>query len=133
MTRTAIVALLLLLSTASADAQGPQPNTTWQNDKGSEFTIVSVGPDGSLKGTFTNQAAGFGCKNTPYPVMGWIDGERIAFSVRWKNAQEDCKSITSWTGYVSGIRMLAYWDLVYVDATEKHPLVIRGTDYFKKK
>lgn len=133
MRRTVMAVVLLLLSAASADAQGLQPNTTWQNDKGSEFTILGISSDGSLKGTYTNRAVGFQCQNTPFPVVGWIDGEKIAFSVRWKNAQQDCQSITSWTGYLSGNRILTDWDLVYLDATEKRPLMYRGTDYFKKK
>ena len=114
-------------------AQAIQPNTTWKNNRGSELTISAVDTTGKLTGTYVNRAAGFQCQNTPYPVIGWIEDDKISFSVRWKSVAMDCKSITSWTGYLSGNRIISDWDLVYTDTGENRPMLYRGTDYFTKQ
>lgn len=116
-----------------AEAQTFQPNTTWENGRGSEFTITTISGDGAVAGTYTNRAAGFACQNTPYPLAGWIDGDKIAFSVRWKSSAADCASITSWTGYFAAGRIVSDWSLIYMDAAEARPLLYRGTDFFTKR
>lgn len=113
-----------------AHAQNIMPNTEWKNDRGSDLTITAITADGALTGTYVNRAAGFKCKNTTYPVSGYVYGDKIVFSVRWKNASEDCASLTSWAGYLSAGRIVADWILVYTDSGLKHPFQMLGTDYF---
>lgn len=129
----ALVIVIGPLYSAAAFAQSLQPQTTWKNEKGSSLTIDAIDGTGALKGSYVNRAAGYPCQNTQYAVIGWVDDGKVAFSVRWKNASEDCKSITSWSGYLSGNRIIAQWDLVYADSTEKAPLIARGTDIFTKQ
>jgi hypothetical protein len=128
-----LVIILGVLFPVEAYAQSVQPATTWKNDKGSLLTIDSIDGTGELKGNYVNKAAGYPCQNTQYAVIGWVDDGKISFSVRWKNSTEDCKSITAWTGYLSGNRIISQWDLVYLDSTEKAPIIFRGTDVFTKQ
>lgn len=128
-----LLMLALILAFGSAQAQTIQPNTTWRNSRGSELTINSIGADGGLVGSYVNNAPGFQCQGVPFAVSGWVEGGLISFAVRWKNATHDCRSITTWVGYLSGSRIVTNWDLVYTDATEQRPLIYRGTDFFEPK
>lgn len=129
-----LVALAVVLGATAGCAQNIPPNSTWVNQRGSTLRIVSIdSATGALRGEYINQAAGFECKGTPYVATGWVDSEKIAFSVHWKNATADCKSITSWTGYLEKGFLVTDWDLTYIDAELGRPAVIRGSDTFTKK
>ena len=116
---SSILALSLLAALGStvqeAAAQNPPVTGTWANDHGSVLVISWVGPDGSVTGTYVNNAPGFKCAGVAFPLVGWMDGPRISYTVRWRNASVDCKQITSWTGYFSGTRLGVEWVLSYDD------------------
>ena len=86
---------------------------TWARDHGSVPVIRSVGADGSLPGTYTNNAPGYRCAGTAFPLAGWTDGPRISHAVRWKNASLGCTSITAWTGDIHDGRLGVEWVLTY--------------------
>ncbi|WP_289294798.1 avidin/streptavidin family protein [uncultured Reyranella sp.] len=114
---SSILGLGLSLAAAAvvprAGAQSPSVVGTWANDHGSVLVVASVGPDGSLSGTYANNAPGYKCAGIAFPLVGWMDGPRISYTVRWKNASIDCASITSWTGYFNDGRLGVEWVLTY--------------------
>ena len=124
---------LIAGAVSCAYAKDIMPNTVWKNDRGSDLTITDISTDGVLTGIYVNRAAGFKCKNTPYPVSGYVYGDKIVFSVRWKNATEDCAALTTWAGYLSNGRLVADWMLVYTDTPLKYPFQMLGTDYFTEE
>lgn len=128
----AISLIAAIAATADhAAAQSPPVAGTWANDHGSVLVIKSVGPDGSVTGTYSNSATGFKCAGIAFPLVGWMDGPRISYTVRWKNASVDCAQITSWTGYFSGARLAVEWVLAYDDnGTSK---VAAGKDSYARK
>ena len=65
-------------------------------------------------------------------AMGWIDGDMISYTAKWKSGAADCTSITSWTGYFRDGRLAVEWVLVYHDAAEGRPRVRTGTDFYKR-
>jgi hypothetical protein len=125
--------LTLLVLTATARAQSPAPQTTWINDHGSELVIQSIAADGRLTGTYSSSAPNFKCRNIAFPAVGWVDGDRIAYTVQWKNANVDCNQITSWTGFARTGRIFVEWSLVYFDAIEGRQSLSRGFDQYKPK
>ena len=96
-----------------AVAQSASVTGTWANDHGSVLVIQSVGADGSVAGTYANNAPDYKCGGIAFPIVGWMDGPRISYTVRWKNAGVDCASITSWTGYFNEGRLGVEWVLAY--------------------
>lgn len=131
MVRALLGSVVLSLALASTAAgQDLEAGVTWVNTRGSTLTIDRVEPDGALAGTYVNRAAGFDCQDSPFPASGWVNGDKIAFTVDWKNAGENCDSITSWVGYLSGARLITNWDLVYTDSAEGRPMFMRGSDVF---
>lgn len=98
-----------------ASAQAPSVGGTWVNDHGSTLVIQSIGTDGSVAGTYANNAPGYKCAGVAFPIVGWMDGSRISYTVRWRNDSVDCASITSWTGYFNEGRLGVEWVLVYED------------------
>ena len=125
-----VLAAACITGCGSAKSQTVQPNTTWVNGRGSELAITAIDPDGSIRGTFINKAENFSCRDTPFEIKGWIEGQTVTFSVRWRNATADCRSITSWIGYLSNNRIITDWDLAYIDAIEQRPMIYRGSDFF---
>jgi len=96
-----------------ASAQSTSAIGTWVNDHGSTLVIQSVGADGSVAGTYANSAPGYKCAGVSFPIVGWTDGARISYTVRWRDASVDCASITSWTGYFNDGRLAVEWVLVF--------------------
>ncbi len=96
-----------------ASAQSPSIAGTWVNDHGSTLVIQSIGADGSVTGTYASSTPGYKCAGVAFPLVGWMDGSRISYTVRWKNASVDCTSITSWTGYFNEGRLGVEWVLTY--------------------
>ena len=108
------LSLAALCATAQqAGAQSPSVTGTWANDHGSTLVIQSIGTDGSVTGTYANNAPGYKCAGVAFPIVGWMDGSRISYTVRWKNASVDCSSITSWTGYFNEGRLGVEWVLAF--------------------
>lgn len=104
---------------SAGSAQSLQPGATWTSQRGSTLTIEAVAADGSFTGSYINRATALPCPNSPFKVSGWIDGQKISFSVRWRNATNDCHSITSWTGYLSDRLIATEFALVYVNRQGK--------------
>jgi len=123
----AIAACVLAVGNASF-AQSFQANATWTNQHGSTLTIQAIAPDGSFAGSFVNRSPG-PCGNERFPVSGWIDGQKVSFTVRWANANADCEAITSWTGYRGRNGVLARWLLVHFNRNGI-PILSSGTDIF---
>lgn len=121
----------LCLPVEWASAQSPAVTGTWVNDHGSVLVIQSVGSDGSVAGTYANNAPGYKCAGVAFPIVGWMDGTRISYTVRWKNASVDCASITSWTGYFNGDRLGVEWVLVYEE--DGAPRLRAGSDSYTRR
>lgn len=128
-----LTALLLITTVSTAYAQSIQAGSTWVNAGGSELSIASIGSDGAILGTYVNKVKGFSCKNEPMNLTGWLDGDLISFTVRWKNKNVDCKSITSWTGYFASGKIFTEWDLVYTASSTGLPTHLKDSNVFEKK
>jgi hypothetical protein len=102
----------LLGCTTLASAQSFEAKSSWKDQQGSSLTIQSVAKDGSFTGTYVSHAGAAVCRDLSYPAIGWIDGQKITFSVRWTNAAANCQAITSWTGFLGPRGMLTEWVLV---------------------
>lgn len=131
--RIVLSAVALLATTSLAGAQSPAPQTRWVNDHGSELFIDSIAADGRLTGTYSSSAPNFNCRNIAFPATGWVDGDRIAYTVQWKNTNVDCKQITSWTGFARNGRIFVEWSLVFLDVLEGRQSLSRGFDQYKPK
>lgn len=132
MMRFSTCVLVLLSGAVAAHAQTGGREGTWANDHGSQLVFTSVGANGSISGTYANNAPGFECRGVAFPITGWLDGDMISFTTRWKNATSDCKSITAWTGYFYEGRLAVEWVLTYQDAVEGRPKVRTGTDFYRR-
>ena len=109
-----IIPFLLVGQSAFADEQALQSLSVWQNQNGSTLTIDSVDPaTGQMTGSYINNASGYSCQGTPYPITGYVYDNHIGWVVRWSNASEDCQAITSWTGYYASEVITTDWNLVY--------------------
>ncbi len=120
-----------LSSVAAADEQSLNMEnamlstaTSWTNQSGSvasiSFTQSPSQPATYLvSGTYVNNAAGYQCKGTAYPLSGiyYANTQTISFSVAWSNSAEDCQSVTGWTGYIdisqSPLKMQTSWNLAF--------------------
>ncbi len=123
------LASFVLAAGGTGFAQSFQPNATWTNQHGSSLTIQAIAPDGSFTGSFLNRSPG-PCGNQRFPVSGWIDGQKVSFTVRWANASADCEAITSWTGYRGRSGVLARWLFVHFNRNGT-PILTSGTDIFR--
>jgi hypothetical protein len=129
-----VVAGLLLLALGGAAAAAPiEAGTIWRNDRGSTLVIRSIDADGRLAGDYVNAAPGFPCQGTPFPVIGWLAGEKIVFSVRWKNASEDCGSLTTWAGFIADGVLVTEWSLVRTDPQSGKGMVLHGASRFTRE
>jgi hypothetical protein len=54
-----------------ANAQAPSVTGTWVNDHGSVLVIQSIGANGSVTGTYANNATGYKCAGVAFPLVGW--------------------------------------------------------------
>jgi len=97
--------------------------------------IQSIGPGGSLTGTYSSSQPDYKCRNVAFPVVGWVDGDRISYTMRasTNGGAIECGTITSWTGYVQDGRLYAEWSLVYVDTETYRSVLTRGTDIYRSK
>ena len=126
------VFLFAILIASQAHAQ-VTAGSSWENDRGSILTIDTIGADGQFEGEYVNNAAGFGCKGTPYAVVGWLNDNAIGWSVNWKETSEDCKSVTSWSGVILSPTLIeTIWSLGYT-SSDHGPRVMTGSDYFSRK
>jgi hypothetical protein len=108
-----------------------QESSTWTNQRGSILHIDKVDSAGPITGYYINRAENFNCKDTRYPVTGWIYGTAITFTVKWENTKESCNSITAWTGFYYQGKITTLWQLV-PDKAESTKQIIQGEDVFKR-
>lgn len=124
--------LVCLTSAAHAGANNQiQALSVWTNQSGSVLYINSVDPNGKLTGTYINRAAGYLCKNIPYPVTGWVYGTAITFTTKWQSSTESCNSITAWTGFLYKDQIQTLWQLVINDSSSTSQ-ILKGSDTFKR-
>lgn len=126
--RFAAIASLLCLSSA-ATAQSPEPRAIWVNDY-AQFVIDSIDADGKLAGTYTNYGRGFGCADRPFPVIGWIDGNMISFTVLRRNPA-NCTPIQSWTGVVRDGQLLVEYIALKSDGGQTS--LFKGSDTYRRQ
>src|SRR5262249_17882609 len=108
------MALTALMYAGVAVAQSIKPGMTWVNQFESTLAIDSLDPEtGALKGTYISHL-GQHCVGTKHDAVGWVDDNRVAFSVHWKTAAADCKSATVWTGYLVNGKIITFWNMSYV-------------------
>lgn len=122
----------------SPEAEFLASATSWTNQSGSvasiSFTASTQPATQEVSGTYINNAAGFNCQGTPYPLSGiyYINTRTISFSVAWSNSSEDCQSVTGWTGYIdlgqTPFKMVTNWNLAYSGASG--PEILQGSDTF---
>ncbi|HEV1999332.1 MAG TPA: avidin/streptavidin family protein [Xanthobacteraceae bacterium] len=115
MLRSILAFMTVLAACTAAAAQGLPASSTWKNERGSELTVTTVDATGKFSGTYVNRAAGFGCQDEPFDVSGHAWSRRVVFSVVWKNANQDCRSITTWAGFVRKAALSTTWQLARVD------------------
>ena len=80
-----MAAAAALAAPLAADAQSLAPQTTWVNNHGSVLVIQSIGPDGRLAGTYSQDSPGYACRGVAFPIVGWVDGDRISYTMRARN------------------------------------------------
>lgn len=111
--------------------------STWTNQSGSVATLSFSSSSQSgvytVTGTYVNNAAGYPCQGTPYPLSGvyYTGNQTISFSVAWSNSSQDCQSVTGWTGYFlynSGWSITTDWNLA--QCSHSGPTIIQGQDIF---
>lgn len=119
-------AIVLLLS-LPAQAQNLNALTIWQNQRGSTFSLDTYNPQtGAITGTYINRAAGFSCIGTPYPVVGWILGSAMTWSVIWNNNYQNCNSVTGWSGFYANDTITTKWVL------SSQASILTGDDVFTR-
>ncbi len=89
-------ALSVVLAKKTAKPASAPPNFAglWQNEYQSTASFVINGSN--VSGTYTSAVSGGG-GTVSGPIVGWVSGDTIAFSVLWPTADP---SITSWVGQV---------------------------------
>jgi hypothetical protein len=126
----ALCLVLLGLPVAScAQAPTSASQTIWANDH-ARFVIQSVDRDGKLTGTYENLGSRFSCAGLVYPVTGWIDGDRITYSVLRRDPR-NCTAAQAWTGYVRGGELVVQFVAVFWNGTEN--VIQNGTDRYGKQ
>lgn len=114
--------------------------TSWKNQSGStmslDFAVDPSNPNiGIVTGSYINNAAGYACQGTPYPVTGryYTNNLAISFNAVWSNAYANCQSVTGWTGYFaytsSGWQIVTNWNLAY-ETGSGQMTIASGADTF---
>lgn len=127
--------MLVLLSCSIAFAEGFPEESTWKNQSGSVLHIEDIDSEGKITGLYVNHESGYQCKDTPYPVTGWVlEGTNtITFTVKWENTHQNCQALASWTGFVSEDRktITTLWQLVQ-NETNDSGQIRKGEDVFTR-
>jgi hypothetical protein len=128
----ATLALVVCATAARAqETADVQTTAAYTNQRGSTLYIENaVQPSGMFTGYYINRASGTGCQNTPFPVVGWVIGNAISFTVRWANSSINCSSVTGWTGNISrdGATITTSWYLAVNGSTS----LMNGQDVFRR-
>ncbi|MGI9364091.1 MAG: avidin/streptavidin family protein [Rhizobiaceae bacterium] len=123
---------------SKAEMQILATTSSWVNQSGSvasiSFTPSSQPGTHSVSGIYVNNAPGYRCQGTPYPISGiyYANTQTVSFSVAWFNSSEDCQSVTGWTGYfnvaTSPVVMTTNWNISYL--TGNGHAISQGSDVF---
>lgn len=127
--RISLCAVLAMLPTASgAQTASPSSPIVWANDH-ARFVVQSVAPDGRLTGTYENGSS-FACGGVAYPVTGWIDGDRISYTVLRKDSR-GCGAMQTWTGFFNaGELVVQYLDLFSKGGENS---IVSGSDRYRRQ
>jgi hypothetical protein len=87
---------------------------------------------GGFKGTFENKAQGFECQDK-FDVAGTVHGSAVVFYVTFKNATQNCDTVTVLRGTVKGARLSTQWDLAYPNAKTGRLRILNGSDRFDRQ
>ncbi|KQP34672.1 avidin [Methylobacterium sp. Leaf102] len=104
---------------------------TWVNEGGSEVVLVQT--NDALSGTYESAVSSGGIKAAG-TLVGYVDGDLIAFTVHWEAFQ----AITSWVGQLlpnaprETIKTL--WQMTkQVDSGEEWASINAGSDTFTRR
>jgi hypothetical protein len=96
--RLFITSLFVFLCAACAHADELKPsvdfNGAWNNDMGSQAVLTIK--DGEVRGTY-NTNVGQPDKGQSFPLIGFVEGDQITFTVNFKGFG----SMTAWTGQLT--------------------------------
>ena len=120
--------LAVLPGMAAAQTASPSSPIVWANDH-ARFVIQSVGPDGRLTGTYENGGS-IVCTGMVYPVTGWIDGNRISFTVLRKDPR-GCGDMQAWTGFFSAGELVVQYLDVFAKGGES--AIVSGSDRYRRQ
>ncbi len=42
-------------------------------------------------GTYANNSPNYECRGITFPIVGWLDGDMISYTAKWKSGAADCK------------------------------------------
>jgi hypothetical protein len=132
MLRSILAFVAVVAACTAAAAQVLPASSVWKNQRGSELTVTAVEPSGRFSGTYVNRAPGFGCQNEPFDVSGRTWRRQVAFTVMWKNAKQDCRSTTAWSGVVTKTTLQTTWKLSRIDPKTGRPKVLWGHSEFER-
>ena len=124
-----IAVTMTLATSPTAAAQGILGESVWKNQDGSLLYIENIDSEGQITGIYINWASGYNCQGTPYPVTGWVYGTAITFTVKWENTEENCQSLTAWTGFYADNQITTFWELVE-EGTTSTDQILQGEDVF---
>ena len=128
-----VICLAFIVASSGLAAAQPLPvPSSWQNQRGSTLSISSIDSFGNFRGTYINRASGFGCQNSPYPVVGYTSGSTVNFVVTWNNNVMNCLSVTAWNGAINGATLTTYWQLGAGNPNNGQVSISYGQDYFQR-
>ena len=128
-TRGVIILAAILSISLEAAAQSIQVPSAWTNQRGSTLYLEALSANGQITGYYVNRASGTSCQNIPYPLVGWVYGSGITFTVKWQGSIQSCNSITSWTGFLYQGRINTLWQLV-INGSTSTGQIQQGNDIF---
>ena len=120
--------LAVLPSLSPAQTASPSTPIVWANGH-ARLVIQSVEPDGRLTGTYENGGT-MSCAGTVYPVTGWIDGNRISYTVLRKDPR-GCGAMQNWTGFFSVSELVVQYLDVFSKGAEN--MIVNGSDSYRRQ
>ena len=119
---------IFIAANSIAQAQSLSSPSTWVNQRTSVLSVMAVDSDGSIHGTFTNNAEGTDCKGMPFDLVGKVKGNIAVFVVTFPK----CNTVTVWRGRVAGSMIKTRFAAAY-PAASGHLKIWRGKDVFTKQ
>ena len=127
--RFTLLLVVLSLVSVTVTAQTIPVPSIWTNQRGSTLYLDAITANGQITGHYINRAQGTFCQNVSFPLVGWVYGNGITFTVKWQNPIESCNSITSWTGFLNQGNINTLWQLV-VNGSTSTQQIMQGSDIF---